>query len=132
MQQQEKSESAALEQLLAEFARASSNVSRRQARWESDGQARREEESARAALCRALERPALVPPEGAAVPMRTRSDGGELAEVVGSGRFHLERMSANNWWLVFEAEGRRIDVWLRAGGKISATFESDEAMSPAA
>ena len=138
MQKQEEGEAAALDRLIADLVRASCKVSRHQARWESDEQARSEERAARAALCEALERQAPAAatdaePVAASEPtaewIRTRDEGEELVDVAGVGRFHLERMSANNWWLVLEAEGRRVDVWLRAGGRISATFESEEAVN---
>jgi len=39
-------------------------------------------------------------------------------------------MSSNHWWMVLEAAGQRVDVWLHASGRITATFETDEASQP--
>ena len=137
-----------VDRLIADVVRASSKVHWCRSRWESDEQACRDEAAAIAALRTAYERAAPRPPPAGdafgtgkahagypALPkpgVELRFDGTQLLEAVGHGRFHLEQMSANHWWMVFEAEGRRVDVWLHAKGTIQATFESVETGPPAA
>ena len=139
-----------VDRLIADVVRASSKVHWCLSRWESDEQACREEAAAIAALRAAFESavprqpsavapsradgdPDAAPGERAPAPaglpppgVELRFEGTQLLEAVGHGRFHLEQMSANHWWAVFEAEGRRVDVWLHAKGTIQATFESVE------
>jgi hypothetical protein len=137
-----------VDRLIADVVRASSKVHWCRSRWESDEQACREEAAAIAALRAAFESAVPRPPPAAALRaggepgavaadapgeapaglpppgVELRFEGQQLLEAVGHGRFHLEQMSANHWWAVFEAGGRRVDVWLHAKGTINATFES--------
>jgi hypothetical protein len=141
MSEQSRNDRADVDRLIANVVRASSKVQWCRARWESDEQARLEEEAAVAALRAAFETDAAakVPlpasswssavPAGPHAPtgeLELRCEGTQLLEVVGTGRIHLEQMSHNHWWVVLEAGGRRVDVWLHAGGRITATFETQE------
>jgi hypothetical protein len=140
-----------VDRLIADVVRASSKVHWCRSRWESDEQACREEAAAIAALRAAFQQATPRPPAPPAIPsalasgddvaapappaqapIDLRFDGSQLLEAVGRGRFHLEQMSANHWWAVLEAEGRRVDVWLHAKGSIQATFESVETGPPPA
>jgi hypothetical protein len=128
-----------IDRLIANVVRASSKVQWCRARWESDEQASKEEAAAVAALRAAfamdaaaslpspkrIERPAGEPTD-AEQTLEVRCEGSQLLEVVGRGQVHLEQMSNNHWWMVLEAAGQRVDVWLHASGRITATFETDE------
>jgi hypothetical protein len=128
-----------IDRLIANVVRASSKVQWCRARWESDEQASKEEAAAVAALRAAFAKdaaasaPAKRVEHPAGQPNRTeqtlevRCEGSQLLEVVGRGQVHLEQMSNNHWWMVLEAAGQRVDVWLHASGRITATFETDEA-----
>lgn len=49
-----------------------------------------------------------------------------LDEIVATGCYvHVERMDNNVFWMCVEADGRRIDVWLRARGTIKAHVEEN-------
>jgi hypothetical protein len=132
-----------IERLIANLVRAASKVQWCRARWEPDDQASQEEAAAVAALRAAFEqeaastrtaaprvpRPAL-PAAGNESALEVRCEGSQLMEVVGRGKVHLAPMSNNHWWMVLEAEGQRVDVWLHASGRITATFETDETPEP--
>ena len=132
-----------IDRLIANVVRASSKVQWCRARWESDEQASKEEAAAVAALRAAFAKdaaasaPAVRHIERAAgessdtePTLEVRCEGSQLLEVVGRGKVHLEQMSSNHWWMVLEAAGQRVDVWLHASGRITATFETDEASQP--
>jgi len=132
-----------IDRLIANVVRASSKVQWCRARWESDEQASKEEATAVAALRAAFAKdaaasaPAVRHIERAAgessdtePTLEVRCEGSQLLEVVGRGKVHLEQMSSNHWWMVLEAAGQRVDVWLHASGRITATFETDEASQP--
>jgi len=132
-----------IDRLIANVVRASSKVQWCRARWESDEQASKEEAAAVAALRAAFAKDAAASAPAVRRIERTagesndadptlevRCEGPQLLEVVGRGKVHLEQMSSNHWWMVLEADGQRVDVWLHASGRITATFETDEASQP--
>jgi hypothetical protein len=131
-----------IDRLIANVVRASSKVQWCRARWESDEQASKEEAAAVAALRAAFAKDAAASapavrveraegdPSDTGPTLEVRCEGSQLLEVVGRGKVHLEQMSNNHWWMVLEAEGQRVDVWLHASGRITATFETDEASQP--
>jgi hypothetical protein len=131
-----------IDRLIANVVRASSKVQWCRARWESDEQASKEEAAAVAALRAAFAKDAEASapavrveraegdPNETEPTLEVRCEGSQLLEVVGRGKVHLEQMSNNHWWMVLEAEGQRVDVWLHASGRITATFETDDASQP--
>lgn len=51
-----------------------------------------------------------------------------LDEVVAENcTFHLEQLDFNHWWFAVECGGKRVAVWLHAKGKITATYEEEQA-----
>lgn len=53
-----------------------------------------------------------------------RNEDGSLDEVVCDNAYvHLEKMAATSWWIRITRDGRSVDVWLSARGKITATVE---------
>ena len=61
---------------------------------------------------------------------RTNEDG-SLDELVGHGRFHLEQMDTNHWWMALETPLGRYTVGLHAKGKITALYELERHVAAA-
>lgn len=62
-------------------------------------------------------------PNDKCLKIRLNQDG-SLDEIVARNAFsHIEKMDKNKWWFSIEQNGKQVDVWLEARGKITTHFE---------
>lgn len=75
---------------------------------------------------------ALAAPKAPTEPEIRRNEDGTLDEVVATGQYHLEQMSATHWWMAVQYPGGRVTVNLHSKATIKgyAEIEPDAAALP--
>jgi hypothetical protein len=62
----------------------------------------------------------------AMIELRPRENGDFDELFARNARIHVETMNTNCVWLCVEADGKRIDLWIRAKGKLSYYTEESK------